>query len=61
MQHVSSTLPRPTTSLADLLNSAFTIGKSLSAQPRKIVAGHDPENTNIWLQAMAYAVKKKVC
>ncbi len=38
----------------------FTIGKSLKAKPSKIVAGQDPENTNIWLQAIAYAVRKKV-
>ncbi|EDQ89847.1 uncharacterized protein MONBRDRAFT_16803 [Monosiga brevicollis MX1] len=40
--------------------TAFTIGKSLSAKSSKIVAGHDPENTNVWLQAMAYAVRKKL-
>eukprot|EP00730_Choanoeca_flexa_P004139 TRINITY_DN11609_c0_g1_i5.p1 TRINITY_DN11609_c0_g1~~TRINITY_DN11609_c0_g1_i5.p1 ORF type:complete len:587 (+),score=143.47 TRINITY_DN11609_c0_g1_i5:48-1808(+) len=40
--------------------TSFAIGKSLAAHPKKIVSGHDPENTNVWLQAMAYAVKKKI-
>ena len=60
---IDATCKAPSTFCSTLhlmLSTAFTIGKSLSAQPRKIVAGHDPENTNIWLQAMAYAVKKKV-
>lgn len=50
-----------TTALLPIYRPGFAINKSLAAKPSKIVAGLDPENTNIWLQAMAYAVHKKVC
>lgn len=39
---------------------AFATGEALAARPSKIVAGHDPEKTNLLLQAMARAVHDKV-
>ena len=41
--------------------TALVIGKDLSVRPSKVVAGHDPEKTNEFLQAMAAAINKKVC
>ena len=40
--------------------SALVIGKPLAVKPSKIVAGHDPDKTNEWLQALADAINKKV-
>ena len=33
-------------------------GKSLSVKPVKIVAGHEPEKTNEFLQSLAAAINK---
>ncbi|XP_050691834.1 TRAF3-interacting protein 1-like isoform X3 [Eriocheir sinensis] len=35
-------------------------GDSLSVRPSKIVAGHEPDKTNEWLQALGKAVEKNV-
>ena len=40
--------------------SALVNGKSLSIRPTKVVAGHEPEKTNEFLQALANAISKKV-
>ncbi|XP_014669902.1 PREDICTED: TRAF3-interacting protein 1-like isoform X2 [Priapulus caudatus] len=39
---------------------AFTTGKSLSVKTSKIVAGHEPEKTNEFLQALAEAINSGV-
>ncbi|XP_050407050.2 TRAF3-interacting protein 1 isoform X2 [Patella vulgata] len=39
---------------------SLVTGKSLSAKPAKIVAGHEPEKTNELLQAIAQAINKQV-
>ncbi|KAK3761463.1 hypothetical protein RRG08_045690 [Elysia crispata] len=39
---------------------AAVTGKSLSVKPVKIVAGHEPERTNEFLQALADAINKNV-
>ncbi|KAL3901876.1 MAG: hypothetical protein SGCHY_000236 [Lobulomycetales sp.] len=39
---------------------AFSTGVQLKANPAKIVAGLDPEDTNVFLQVLAKAVLKKV-
>lgn len=39
---------------------AFVTGKSISAKPGKIVAGHEPEKTNELLQYLAAAINKQV-
>lgn len=35
-------------------------GQRLSVKPIKVVAGHEPENTNEFLQALAAAINAKV-
>ena len=35
-------------------------GTSLAVKPTKIVAGHEPDKTNEFLQALATAINKKV-
>jgi TRAF3-interacting protein 1 len=35
---------------------AFAVGETISTRPSKVVAGHEPEQTNIFLQAVAKAV-----
>lgn len=39
---------------------AAVTGKNLAVKPVKIVAGHEPENTNEFLQALATAINAKV-
>ena len=39
---------------------ALVLGRSLAAKPSKIVAGHEADKTNEWLQALAEAINKKV-
>jgi TRAF3-interacting protein 1 len=38
----------------------MVVGKSLSVKPAKIVAGHEPEKTNEFLQCLAAAINKGV-
>lgn len=38
----------------------MVVGKSLSVKPAKIVAGHEPEKTNEFLQSLAAAINKGV-
>lgn len=40
--------------------TAMVTGKSLSVKPAKIVAGHEPEKTNEFLQSLAAAINKGV-
>lgn len=40
--------------------TAMVTGKSLSVKPAKIVAGHEPEKTNEFLQCLATAINKGV-
>ena len=40
---------------------ALVLGKTLSVKPSKVVAGHEPEKTNEFLQLLAEAANKKVC
>lgn len=40
--------------------TAMVTGKSLSVKPAKIVAGHEPEKTNEFLQCLAAAINKGV-
>ena len=39
---------------------ALVHGKSVHVKPVKIVAGHEPEKTNDFLQLLADAIDKKV-
>lgn len=41
--------------------TASVTGKSVSAKPSKIVAGHEPDRTNDFLQCLAAAINVKVC
>jgi len=43
-----------------LFNVALVTGKPIAAKPSKIVAGHDADRTNEFLQAIAESVNKKV-
>ncbi|XP_048728250.1 TRAF3-interacting protein 1-like isoform X2 [Ostrea edulis] len=40
--------------------TSMVVGKSLSVKPAKIVAGHEPEKTNEFLQSLAAAINKGV-
>jgi len=40
--------------------TAHAAGKSLQVKPAKVVAGHEPEKTNEFLQALAAAISSKV-
>jgi len=41
--------------------SALVLGKTISARPAKIIAGHEADKTNELLQSLAEAINKKVC
>ncbi len=45
--------------LNEKLQPALASGEAVAAKPSKIVAGHDPENTNLWLQSMANLLANK--
>ena len=45
---------------SQLSGAAIATGVALAAKPGKIVAGHEPEHTNVLLQTMAGAIKAKV-
>lgn len=46
--------------LVFVLITALVTGKPIAAKPSKIVAGHDADRTNEFLQALAESVNKKV-
>ena len=40
--------------------TVFVSGTQIGVKPTKIVAGHDPDKTNEFLQTLAAAINKKV-
>ena len=43
-----------------LLHTAFTTGELVKVRPTKIVAGHEAEKTNEFLQILSIAILKEV-
>ena len=63
--HCHLTVSSPKTSLTKVFYfkpffPALVLSQPMSAKPQKIVAGHEPERTNEWLQALAEAINRKV-